>query len=56
MFIHLYKRNLPWNTTFLNLYRVGYLNLLHSKETFDYEKLSHHLPEEIVDFLKYVKI
>ena len=56
MFIHLYKRNIPWNTTFLNLYRFGYLNLLHSKETIDDGKLSHHLPEEIVDFLKYVKI
>ena len=52
--IHLYKRNLPWNTMFQNLDRIGYLNLLHSKETFDDGKLFHHLPEEMVDFLKYV--
>ena len=52
--IHLYKRNLPWNTTFRNLDRVAYLNLIHSKETFDDGKLFHHLPEEMVDFLKYV--
>ena len=52
--IHLYKRNLPWNTMFKNLDRVAYLNLIHSKETFDDGKLFHHLPEEMVDFLKYV--
>ena len=52
--IHLYKRNLPWNSMFQNLDRVDYLNILHSKETFDDGKLFHHLPEEMVDFLKYV--
>ena len=52
--IHLYKRNLPWNTAFKNLDRVDYLNLLHSKETFDDGNLLHNLPEEMVDFLKYV--
>ena len=52
--IHLYSRNLPWNTTFQSLNKLSYLNILHSKETFDDGKLFHHLPEEMVDFLKYV--
>ena len=52
--IHLYSRNIPWNTTFQSLDKLSYLNILHSKETFDDGKLLQCLPEEMVEFLKYV--
>ena len=39
---------------FKDLDKVAYLNILHSKETFDDGKLLNNLPEEMVDFLKYV--
>ena len=52
--IQLYRRNLPWNSRFKNLDEISYLNTIHSKETFDDGKLFIHLPQEMVDFLKYV--
>ena len=52
--IHLHRRNLTWNSLFKDLDRTDYLNIIHSKETFDDGKLFRLLPEEMVDFLKYI--
>jgi len=52
--IQLYRRNLPWNLNFKDLDKTGYLNIIHSKETFEDGKLFKYLPEEMIDYIKYV--
>ena len=52
--IYLYKRQLPWGSKFNGLDEETYLQTIHQKETFDDEKIFKYLPNEMVDFLKYV--
>ena len=52
--IYLYKRNLPWSSKFKGLDEENYFKTIHAKETFDDGNLFKYLPEEMVNFLKYV--
>ena len=53
--LFLFKRNLPWESSWKKLNKIKYLNIINSKETFDEGQLFENLPEEMVSFLKYIK-
>ena len=53
--LFLFKRNLPWESSWKKLNKIKYLNIINSKETFGEGQLFENLPEEMVSFLKYIK-
>ena len=54
--INLYKRNLPWKSEFKNLNYKTYYETINLKETNDSGKLFDNLPEEMVNYIKYITI
>ena len=55
MLIYLLKRNLPFNTSFKNLNKTQYYEIVYYKETNGGGKLFKDMPQEIIDYIKYTR-
>ena len=53
MLIYLYKRNLPWESNFLNLNKEKYYQLIKLKETNGFKKLFKNIPDELAEYINY---
>ena len=55
MLIYLLKRNLPWESSFKNLDKYKYNELINLKETDGNNLLFKNIPKEFVEYIKYTK-
>ena len=53
MLIYLLKRNLPWESNFLNLNKAKYHELIYLKDTNGCNKLFNNIPKEFADYINY---
>ena len=53
MLIYLLKRNLPWESSFQNLNKAKYYQLIYLKETNGCMKLFDNIPSEFADYINY---
>ena len=53
MLIYLYKRNLPWESNFLNLNKEKYYQLIKLKETNGFKKLFKDIPGKLSEYINY---
>ena len=55
MLIYLLKRDIPWNSSFKDLNKEKYYNLIYLKETNSNGELFKNLPDELIDYIKYTR-
>ena len=55
MLIYLLKRDIPWNSTFKDLNKEKYYNLIYLKDTNSNGELFKGLPDELVEYIKYTR-
>ena len=55
MLIYLFKRELPWESSFKNLDQSKYFELIHLKETDGRKELFKNIPKEFINYIKYTR-
>lgn len=53
MLIYLLKRDIPWNSSFKDLNKEKYFNLIYLKDTNSNGELFKGLPDELIEYIKY---
>ena len=53
MLIYLLKRDIPWNSSFKDLNKEKYYNLIYLKDTNSNGELFKGLPDELIEYIKY---
>jgi serine/threonine protein kinase len=55
MLIYLFKRDLPWESSFKNLDQSKYFELIYLKETDGRNELFKNIPKEFIEYIKYTR-